>query len=96
MKRCTMHLLPCADMDLDCDKTYNSAWITLPNSCYDPKKGAKLYNRYLDELEHAGQLSFDDVFVKEIRLNAYGLMPQQGTMAVSLDCLREAHGASTP
>ena len=53
MKLYMMHLMPYADLDLDYDKTHNSAWITLPNSYYDPKKGAKLYNRYLDELEYA-------------------------------------------
>ena len=96
MKCGTMHLLPCADLDLADNKTCNAAWITLPSSSRDPKKAAKPNNRCFDGLEHAGKLSFDDVCVKEIHLNAYGLMPQQGTMAVSLDRLREAHGATTP
>ena len=59
MKFYFMHLMPYADLDLDYDKDYNSAWITLPNSYYDPKKGHVLYNRYLDELEYADQLGFD-------------------------------------
>jgi alkanesulfonate monooxygenase SsuD/methylene tetrahydromethanopterin reductase-like flavin-dependent oxidoreductase (luciferase family) len=79
-----MHLMPYADLDLDYDKTHNSAWITLPNSYYDPKKGAKLYNRYLDELEYADQLGFDGVCVNEHHQNAYGLMPQPGVMAGAL------------
>jgi alkanesulfonate monooxygenase SsuD/methylene tetrahydromethanopterin reductase-like flavin-dependent oxidoreductase (luciferase family) len=79
-----MHLMPYADLDLDYDKTYNSAWITLPNSYYDPKKGAKLYNRYLDELEYADQLGFDGICVNEHHQNAYGLMPQPGVMAGAL------------
>jgi alkanesulfonate monooxygenase SsuD/methylene tetrahydromethanopterin reductase-like flavin-dependent oxidoreductase (luciferase family) len=79
-----MHLMPYADLDLDYDQTYNSAWITLPNSYYDPKKGAKLYNRYLDELEYADQLGFDGVCVNEHHQNAYGLMPQPGVMAGAL------------
>jgi len=81
MKLYMMHLMPYADLDLDYDKTHNSAWITLPNSYYDPKKGAKLYNRYLDELEYADQLGFDGVCVNEHHQNAYGLMPQPGVMA---------------
>lgn len=84
MKFYMMHLMPYADLDLDYDQTYNSAWITLPNSYYDPKKGAKLYNRYLDELEYADQLGFDGVCVNEHHQNAYGLMPQPGVMAGAL------------
>jgi alkanesulfonate monooxygenase SsuD/methylene tetrahydromethanopterin reductase-like flavin-dependent oxidoreductase (luciferase family) len=84
MKFYMMHLMPYADLDLDYDQKYNSAWITLPNSYYDPKKGAKLYNRYLDELEYADQLGFDGVCVNEHHSNAYGLMPQPGVMAGAL------------
>lgn len=84
MKFYMMHLMPYADLDLDYDQTYNSAWITLPNSYYDPKKGAKLYNRYLDELEYADELGFDGVCVNEHHQNAYGLMPQPGVMAGAL------------
>ena len=84
MKLYMMHLMPYADLDLDYDKTHNSAWVTLPNSYYDPKKGAKLYNRYLDELEYADQLGFDGVCVNEHHQNAYGLMPQPGVMAGAL------------
>jgi alkanesulfonate monooxygenase SsuD/methylene tetrahydromethanopterin reductase-like flavin-dependent oxidoreductase (luciferase family) len=84
MKLYMMHLMPYADLDLDYDKTHNSAWITLPNSSDDPKNGAKLYNRYLDELEYADQLGFDGVCVNEHHQNAYGLMPQPGVMAGAL------------
>jgi len=84
MKLYMMHLMPYADLDLDYDKAHNSAWVTLPNSYYDPKKGAKLYNRYLDELEYADQLGFDGVCVNEHHQNAYGLMPQPGVMAGAL------------
>lgn len=84
MKFYMMHLMPYADLDLDYDQTYNSAWITLPNSYYDPRKGAKLYNRYLDELEYADELGFDGVCVNEHHQNAYGLMPQPGVMAGAL------------
>ncbi len=81
MKFYMMHLMPYADLDLDYDRTYNSAWITLPNSYYDPKKGAKLYNRYLDELEYADQLGFDGVCVNEHHQNAYGNMPSPNLIA---------------
>ncbi|ARQ02649.1 LLM class flavin-dependent oxidoreductase [Pseudorhodoplanes sinuspersici] len=84
MKFYMMHLMPYADLDLDYDQKHNSAWVTLPNSYYDPKKGAKLYNRYLDELEYADQLGFDGICVNEHHQNAYGLMPQPGVMAGAL------------
>jgi alkanesulfonate monooxygenase SsuD/methylene tetrahydromethanopterin reductase-like flavin-dependent oxidoreductase (luciferase family) len=84
MKFYMMHLMPYADLDLDYDQKYNSAWVTLPNSYYDPKKGAKLYNRYLDELEYADELGFDGICVNEHHSNAYGLMPQPGVMAGAL------------
>ncbi len=50
-----IHLMPFADLDLDYDKKHNSAWVTLPNTYYDPAKGAKLYNRYIDELVYADE-----------------------------------------
>ena len=56
MKFFCFHLMPYAALDPDYDKQYNSAWVTLPNSYYDPKIGHALYNRYLDELEFADSL----------------------------------------
>ncbi len=84
MKFYFMHLMPYADLDLDYDKKYNSAWITLPNTYYDPKKGHALYNRYLDELEYADQLGFDGICVNEHHQNAYGLMPIPAVTAGAL------------
>ncbi|MEW5423006.1 LLM class flavin-dependent oxidoreductase [Amorphus sp. 3PC139-8] len=84
MKFYLMHLMPYSELDPDYDQDHNSAWVTLPNSYYDPKKGAKLYNRYLDELEYADQLGFDGVCVNEHHQTAYGLMPQPGVMAGAL------------
>ena len=59
MKVFFFHLMPYADLDLSYTDKYDSAWTTLPNSYYDPKKGAKLYNRYLDELEYGEALGYD-------------------------------------
>ena len=47
------HLMPYADLDAAKATNYPASWVTMPNSLYDPKKGADLYNRYLDELEYA-------------------------------------------
>jgi alkanesulfonate monooxygenase SsuD/methylene tetrahydromethanopterin reductase-like flavin-dependent oxidoreductase (luciferase family) len=79
-----IHLMPFADLDLDYDKKHNSAWVTLPNSYYDPAKGAKLYNRYIDELVYADKLGFDGVCCNEHHQNAYGLMPIPGVIAGAL------------
>jgi len=79
-----MHLMPYADLDLDYDQKYDSAWVTLPNSYFDPENGHRLYNRYLDELEYADVLGFDGVCVNEHHQNAYGLMPIPGVMAGAL------------
>jgi alkanesulfonate monooxygenase SsuD/methylene tetrahydromethanopterin reductase-like flavin-dependent oxidoreductase (luciferase family) len=84
MKLYVFHLMPYADLDLDFDKTHNSAWVTLPNSYYDPKNGHKLYNRYLDELEYADELGFDGICLNEHHQNAYGLMPIPGVIAGAL------------
>jgi hypothetical protein len=58
MKFTLFHLMPYADLDLDAAAAYPTAWVLTPNHLYDPKKGAKLYNRYLDELELGEALSF--------------------------------------
>lgn len=84
MKFYFFHLMPYAALDLSFDKTHNSAWVTLPNSYYDPKQGHKLYNRYLDELEYADELGFDGVCLNEHHQNAYGLMPIPGVIAGAL------------
>jgi alkanesulfonate monooxygenase SsuD/methylene tetrahydromethanopterin reductase-like flavin-dependent oxidoreductase (luciferase family) len=84
MKFYFFHLMPYADLDLDFDRKYDSAWVTLPNSYYDPKKGHRLYNRYLDELEYADEVGFDGVCLNEHHQNAYGLMPIPGVMAGAL------------
>ena len=63
---------------------HKSAWVTYPNSDFDPKKGAALYNRYLDELELAAELGFDAVSVNEHHQSAYGLMPSPVVMAAAL------------
>ena len=84
MKFFFFHLMPYAALDPDYDKTYNSAWVTLPNSFYDPKIGHHLYNRYLDELEYADAMGFDGVCVNEHHQNAYGLMPIPAIMAGAL------------
>ena len=78
------HLMPFATLDLDYDKRYRSATLELPNSYYDPTQGAKLYDRYIDELSYADALGFDGVCVNEHHQTAYGLMPVPGVIAGAL------------
>lgn len=84
MRVMSFHLMPYADLDLSVRDKYRSVWIILPNSYYDPEKGADLYNRYLDELELCAELGFDGVCVNEHHQNAYGLMPSPVVMASAL------------
>jgi len=78
------HLMPWPDLPPDFDENYDSAWVTLPNSNYDPVKGHQLYNRYLDEIERADKLGWDSVIVNEHHQNAYGTMPSPNLMAAAL------------
>ena len=56
----------------------------MPNRNYDPEKGHRLYNRYLDELEYGEELGFDVVAVNEHHQTAYGLMPSPIVTASAL------------
>jgi alkanesulfonate monooxygenase SsuD/methylene tetrahydromethanopterin reductase-like flavin-dependent oxidoreductase (luciferase family) len=78
------HLMPWPYLPPDFDEKYDSAWVTLPNSIYDPVKGHALYNRYLDEIERADKLGWDSVIVNEHHQNAYGTMPSPNIMAAAL------------
>lgn len=78
------HLMPWPFLPDDYDEKYDSAWITLPNSIYDPVKGHRQYNRYFDEIERADKLGWDSVIVNEHHQNAYGTMPSPNIMAAVL------------
>ncbi len=78
------HLMPWPYLPADFDEKYDSAWVTLPNSIYDPEKGHALYNRYFDEIERADKLGWDSVIVNEHHQNAYGTMPSPNIMAAVL------------
>ena len=84
MRVLAFHLMPYADIDPAFAETYDTAWVTLPNTYFDRKKGHELYNRYLDELEYADAAGFDGVCVNEHHQNGYGLMPIPGVMAGAL------------
>ncbi|REE07476.1 alkanesulfonate monooxygenase SsuD/methylene tetrahydromethanopterin reductase-like flavin-dependent oxidoreductase (luciferase family) [Paraburkholderia sp. BL27I4N3] len=78
------HLMPYADLDLDYVEKHKSSWLTLPNSYYDPEKGAALYHRYLDEYEYAADLGFEFLGLNEHHQTAYGMMPSPNVLAGTL------------
>ena len=78
------HLMPYACMDMQVRDRHQSAWVTFPNSEFDPREGHALYNRFLDELELAAELGFDGISVNEHHQNAYGLMPSPVVTASAL------------
>lgn len=78
------HLMPWPYLPDDFDQAHGSAWVTLSNQHYDPRRGEKLYNEYLDEMEHAAELGFDGLAVNEHHQNAYGTMPSPNLMAAAL------------
>ena len=63
---------------------HRSVWVDIPSGLYDPVKGNRVYNDYLDQLEYAESLGFDGIGVNEHHANAYGLMPSPNIMAASL------------
>lgn len=86
MRFYNFHLMPWPDLPADYDdiEKYPSAWVTLSNSYYDPEKGHKVYNEYLDQLEYAEELGYDGVCVNEHHQNAYGTMPAPNIIAAML------------
>jgi alkanesulfonate monooxygenase SsuD/methylene tetrahydromethanopterin reductase-like flavin-dependent oxidoreductase (luciferase family) len=84
MKFICFHLMPYRPLDLEAAKDHRSAWVVLPNSLYDPKKGAAEYDAYLDQLAYAEELGFDAIGVNEHHQTAYGLMPAPNLIASAL------------
>ena len=84
MKVFAFHLMPYAHLDMSYTEKHRAAWVVLPNTYFDPKKGHELYNRYLDELELVAELGYDGISVNEHHQNAYGLMPSPVVMAAAL------------
>src|SRR5262245_57271436 len=68
----------------DFDQRYDSAWVWLPNSLYDPVKGNDLYAEYITTLAYAETLGFAGIWFTEPHKNAYGLMPPPNVIAGAL------------
>src|SRR5207247_8786734 len=85
------HLMPWAHLPEDFAQRYDSAWVTCPNTLYDPQLGHPLYSRDLDELVLADQLDVKGICVNEQHQNAYRKMPSPNITAAGLaPCTAEA------
>jgi alkanesulfonate monooxygenase SsuD/methylene tetrahydromethanopterin reductase-like flavin-dependent oxidoreductase (luciferase family) len=84
MKFAFFHLMPYRPLDFAERAKHRSAWVVLPNSLYDPKKGAEEYASYIDQLVSAEALGFDIIAVNEHHQTAYGMMPAPNLIAASL------------
>jgi alkanesulfonate monooxygenase SsuD/methylene tetrahydromethanopterin reductase-like flavin-dependent oxidoreductase (luciferase family) len=78
------HLMPYRPLDMAERRKERSAWVVLPNSLYDPVKGAKEYKSYIDQLVYAEELGFDVIAVNEHHQTAYGMMPAPNLIASAL------------
>lgn len=78
------HLMPYRPLDMAERAKHRSAWVVLPNSLYDPKKGADEYQSYIGQLAYAEDLGFDVIAVNEHHQTAYGMMPAPNLIAAVL------------
>src|SRR2546428_4971031 len=84
MKFSWFHLMPYRWLPPDFREKYHGVWVDVPNRLYDPVKGHRLYNEYLDMLEYADEMGFDSIGVNEHHANAYGMMPSPNLMAAAI------------
>ena len=78
------HLMPYRPLDMTERHKYRAAWVVMPNTLYDPKKGADEYQSYTDQLVYAEKLGFDTIAVNEHHQTAYGIMPAPNLIAANL------------
>src|SRR5882757_690730 len=78
------HLMPYRSLDMVERHKHRAAWVVLPNTLYDPKKGADEYDSYINQLVYAEKLGFDVIAVNEHHQTAYGIMPAPNLIAANL------------
>jgi alkanesulfonate monooxygenase SsuD/methylene tetrahydromethanopterin reductase-like flavin-dependent oxidoreductase (luciferase family) len=84
MRFTSFHLMPYRPLDQEAALKYRSSWVVLPNSMYDPKKGADEYESYITHLARGEELGFDVIAVNEHHQTAYGMMPAPNLVASAL------------
>ena len=77
-------LMPYRPLDMEARHKERSAWVVLPNSLYDPVKGADEYESHISLLTRAEDLGFDAIAVNEHHQTAYGIMPAPNLIASAL------------
>ena len=61
MKRLWFHLMPDAELQDDFAEKHASVWVEIDSRPVDPLRAYLLYNKFMDELEHAAELGFDGI-----------------------------------
>ncbi|MDP2355092.1 MAG: LLM class flavin-dependent oxidoreductase [Beijerinckiaceae bacterium] len=84
MKFACFTLMPYRPLDMAERNKHRSAWVVMPNSLYDPRKGADEYESYISQLALAETLGFDIIAVNEHHQTAYGMMPAPNLIASAL------------
>ncbi|MDA1004152.1 MAG: LLM class flavin-dependent oxidoreductase [Chloroflexi bacterium] len=84
MKFHWFNLMPWPYLPDDFREKHRSVWVDVDSRLYDPVKGHRVYNDYLDMLEFAADLGYDGIGVNEHHQNAYGMMPSPQLMAATL------------
>ena len=72
MKLLWFHLMPYTALPDDFREKHSSVWVDIDPALFDPVLGHRMYNEFMDELEHAAALGFDAVCVNEHHQNGYG------------------------
>jgi alkanesulfonate monooxygenase SsuD/methylene tetrahydromethanopterin reductase-like flavin-dependent oxidoreductase (luciferase family) len=78
------HLMPYTELPDDFTESHPSVWVDIDPALFDPARAHRMYNDFMDELEHAAEAGFDAVCVNEHHQNGYGLMPSPNLIAGSL------------
>jgi alkanesulfonate monooxygenase SsuD/methylene tetrahydromethanopterin reductase-like flavin-dependent oxidoreductase (luciferase family) len=78
------HFMPFPVLEEGYREKYGSAWVTYPNTVWDPALGHDLYRQYFEELVLAAEVGFDGVCVNEHHQTAYSMMPSPNLIASSL------------
>jgi len=84
VKQLWFHLMPYTDLPDDFRDRHPSVWVDIDSRLFDPAKGHRMYNEFMDELEFAAEAGFDGICVNEHHQNGYGLMPSPNLIASAL------------
>jgi alkanesulfonate monooxygenase SsuD/methylene tetrahydromethanopterin reductase-like flavin-dependent oxidoreductase (luciferase family) len=84
MKLLWFHLMPYTELPDDFREKNPGVWVDIDSRLFEPERGHRMYNEFLDELEFAAEVGFDGICVNEHHSNGYGLMPSPNLMAAAL------------